>query len=233
MVVGDAEKIRTIVDNLVSNAIKYSPRSGAIAVDARRPTTASRCSTSSITGPASTRSERERIFESFYQGKAARRRPRQGLGPRARDRARIRAGARRAHRGPRSRRRRARRAFPAVAAARRWRRRSGERGLQRTPRGHDWRGADERRELGFALAGASSAIARRVRDAAAARSCRSDDVATWSASATRRRRRRRPIAARRRSSTPPIGAGRAAAVAGADACAGRAGAASGAAARRP
>src|SRR5262249_9294925 len=32
-IVGDAEKIRAIVDNLVSNAIKYSPRAGVIAVD--------------------------------------------------------------------------------------------------------------------------------------------------------------------------------------------------------
>ena len=67
VVVGDAEKIRTIIDNLVSNAIKYSPRSGTIAsissdgefaildvvdqghgVDAR---------------------ERQQIFDSFYQGR--------------------------------------------------------------------------------------------------------------------------------------------------------------------
>ena len=32
LVVGDADKVRTIVDNLVSNAIKYSPRSATIAV---------------------------------------------------------------------------------------------------------------------------------------------------------------------------------------------------------
>ena len=35
IVVGDADKVRTIVDNLVSNAIKYSPRSASIAGDAR------------------------------------------------------------------------------------------------------------------------------------------------------------------------------------------------------
>ena len=32
LVVGDADKVRTIVDNLVSNAIKYSPRSASIVV---------------------------------------------------------------------------------------------------------------------------------------------------------------------------------------------------------
>ena len=36
LVVGDAESIRTIVDNLMSNAIKYSPRSATIDADARR-----------------------------------------------------------------------------------------------------------------------------------------------------------------------------------------------------
>ena len=80
-----------------SNAIKYSPRSGDDRDRARRRRRATRCSTSS-TAARGSRRRRGRIFESFYQGKTAARGPGQGLGPRARDRARIHAGARRAHR---------------------------------------------------------------------------------------------------------------------------------------
>ncbi|MEP7180591.1 MAG: ATP-binding protein [Betaproteobacteria bacterium] len=69
LVIGDGEKLRTIVDNLVSNAIKYSPRSGVIelvlgvsdgyavldVIDS---------------GHGVDAEERERIFESFFQGRA-------------------------------------------------------------------------------------------------------------------------------------------------------------------
>jgi len=69
-VIGDAEKIRAIVDNLLSNAVKYSPRSGLVAI------------TLDIDGgfavldvidegPGVDREDRPRIFESFYQGKSA------------------------------------------------------------------------------------------------------------------------------------------------------------------
>lgn len=65
---GDAERIRTIIDNLVSNAIKYSPRGGVIdlnlAIDAD-------CAVFEVSdlGHGVAPEERERIFESFYQGK--------------------------------------------------------------------------------------------------------------------------------------------------------------------
>ena len=55
IVVGDAEKIRTIVDNLISNAIKYSPRSGLDRDPPRTSTATSPCSTSSTRGRASIR----------------------------------------------------------------------------------------------------------------------------------------------------------------------------------
>jgi two-component system sensor histidine kinase GlrK len=67
-VIGDTEKIRTIVDNLVSNAIKYSPRSGTIALDLG---IESRFAVLDVIdeGPGIEREERQRIFESFYQGR--------------------------------------------------------------------------------------------------------------------------------------------------------------------
>jgi two-component system, NtrC family, sensor histidine kinase GlrK len=66
-VIGDAEKLRTIVDNLLSNAIKYSPRNATVdlsvgikdgfavldVIDHGRGVVAA---------------DRNRIFESFYQG---------------------------------------------------------------------------------------------------------------------------------------------------------------------
>ena len=68
MVVGDADKIRTIVDNLISNAIKYSPRSGSIVVTLG---SAQGFATLDVMdrGPGIDPQERARIFDSFYQGR--------------------------------------------------------------------------------------------------------------------------------------------------------------------
>ena len=68
MVVGDAEKIRTIVDNLISNAIKYSPRSAAIIVSLGAERDFAVLDVIDH-GPGIDADERERIFDSFYQGK--------------------------------------------------------------------------------------------------------------------------------------------------------------------
>lgn len=69
VVVGDAERLRTVVDNLLSNAIKYSPRSGTIDVSiAHRDGFAVLDVTDE--GPGVPASEREHVFESFYQGPA-------------------------------------------------------------------------------------------------------------------------------------------------------------------
>jgi len=69
VVIGDAERLRTIVDNLLSNAIKYSPRSGEIAL-----TLVARDGFAILDvvdqGPGIPPDDRNRIFESFYQGPA-------------------------------------------------------------------------------------------------------------------------------------------------------------------
>ncbi len=67
VVTGDPERLRTIVDNLVSNAIKYSPRSGTIDVELR-----ARDGFAVLEvvdeGPGVPVAERERVFDSFFQG---------------------------------------------------------------------------------------------------------------------------------------------------------------------
>ncbi len=67
LVIGDTERLRTIVDNLLSNAIKYSPRSGEIGV-----TLGARDGFAVLDivdqGPGVPADDRARIFESFYQG---------------------------------------------------------------------------------------------------------------------------------------------------------------------
>jgi two-component system sensor histidine kinase GlrK len=69
MVIGDPERLRTIVDNLVSNAIKYSPRNGQIEVSL-----GARDGFAVLDvidqGPGVAPGDRHRIFESFYQGPA-------------------------------------------------------------------------------------------------------------------------------------------------------------------
>jgi two-component system sensor histidine kinase GlrK len=68
-IVGDASRVRVIVDNLVSNAIKYSPRAGVIAVALS--TERDRANLDVIDeGHGVDPAERSRIFETFYQGNA-------------------------------------------------------------------------------------------------------------------------------------------------------------------
>ena len=68
MVVGDAEKIRTIIDNLVSNAIKYSPRSGTIALNLSSDGEFAILDVVDQGHGVDAR-ERQQIFDSFYQGR--------------------------------------------------------------------------------------------------------------------------------------------------------------------
>ena len=67
-VAGDAEQIRTIIDNLVSNAIKYSPRSESIGIALAA---ADGFAVLDVIdhGPGIDPDERLRIFDSFYQGR--------------------------------------------------------------------------------------------------------------------------------------------------------------------
>jgi two-component system sensor histidine kinase GlrK len=67
-IVGDAGKVRTIVDNLVSNAIKYSPRGGSIRV-ALAPRDGFAVLDVIDQGAGVEPQERQRIFDSFYQGR--------------------------------------------------------------------------------------------------------------------------------------------------------------------
>jgi two-component system sensor histidine kinase GlrK len=69
VVAGDAEKIRTVVDNLMSNAIKYSPRSGTIEIELFEQDGFAVLDVSDH-GPGIAASERERVFDSFYSGTA-------------------------------------------------------------------------------------------------------------------------------------------------------------------
>ncbi|HTR56887.1 MAG TPA: HAMP domain-containing sensor histidine kinase [Casimicrobiaceae bacterium] len=70
ILVGDGEKIRAIVDNLVSNAIKYSPRSGLIVI---RLAVDGEAAVLDVIdqGPGIDPADRPHIFESFYQGAPA------------------------------------------------------------------------------------------------------------------------------------------------------------------
>jgi two-component system sensor histidine kinase GlrK len=68
VIVGDAEKIRTVVDNLISNAIKYSPRSASILVSLGSDREFAVLDVIDQ-GPGIGVDEREQIFDSFYQGK--------------------------------------------------------------------------------------------------------------------------------------------------------------------
>jgi two-component system sensor histidine kinase GlrK len=67
---GDAEKLRILVDNLISNAIKYSPDGSPLWV-----LLSSRDSQAIIevadNGPGIPPTEHERVFEAFFQGKSA------------------------------------------------------------------------------------------------------------------------------------------------------------------
>jgi len=69
IVVGDGERIRTIIDNLISNAIKYSPRSGAIGLTLDVDGDYAVLDVADQ-GPGVPPDHRERIFDSFYQGPA-------------------------------------------------------------------------------------------------------------------------------------------------------------------
>jgi two-component system sensor histidine kinase GlrK len=66
---GDREKLRTLIDNLVSNAIKYSPVRGRLWVRVRREGDLGVVEVEDQ-GPGVAPTERERIFEPFFQGQS-------------------------------------------------------------------------------------------------------------------------------------------------------------------
>ena len=79
IIVGDEEQIRTIVDNLVSNAINYSPDGGTITV---RLTPSHEMVVLDVLdqGPGIDPAERKSVFEAFYQGRSRRKGPVKGTG---------------------------------------------------------------------------------------------------------------------------------------------------------
>jgi len=64
----DQDKIRTVVDNLMSNAVKFTPRGGLITIRARRDA-GSFMLEFGDTGPGIPEEESPRIFEAFFQGR--------------------------------------------------------------------------------------------------------------------------------------------------------------------
>jgi len=67
---GDREKLRTMMDNLISNAVKYSPQGSVLQV--RLFQHENHCIIDvADSGPGIPASERERVFEAFYQGAPA------------------------------------------------------------------------------------------------------------------------------------------------------------------
>ncbi len=67
-VIGDREMLGTVVDNLLSNALKYSPPGGTIWV-ALEQAGSDAAITVTDEGPGIHGDDRERIFEAFYQGR--------------------------------------------------------------------------------------------------------------------------------------------------------------------
>ena len=66
---GDKEKLRVVLDNLLSNAVKFSPKNGTVGIFIKQ-----KGRDAAIDfidkGPGIQESEKERIFEAFYQGQA-------------------------------------------------------------------------------------------------------------------------------------------------------------------
>ncbi len=63
----DAEKLRIIVDNLVSNAVKFSPAGGRIRIAAREQDEHVILDVAD-SGPGIAREDRDKVFDAFYQG---------------------------------------------------------------------------------------------------------------------------------------------------------------------
>jgi two-component system sensor histidine kinase GlrK len=72
LVEGDADKLRVVVDNLITNAIKFSPREGAIRVELVKNDGRAVLDVEDQ-GPGVASEERERIFEPFFRGTRVRR----------------------------------------------------------------------------------------------------------------------------------------------------------------
>jgi two-component system sensor histidine kinase GlrK len=76
---GDRDKLRTLVDNLVSNAIKYSPDNSRLRISLSADRAYAYIEVAD-SGPGIPEEDHERVFEAFFQGKPADRGPVRGTG---------------------------------------------------------------------------------------------------------------------------------------------------------
>jgi two-component system sensor histidine kinase GlrK len=69
LVLGDDEKLRVVIDNLFSNAVKYSPDGGTIHVSLQ---CQDACAVLDVVdaGPGLDETDKDKIFEAFYQGES-------------------------------------------------------------------------------------------------------------------------------------------------------------------
>ena len=74
----DPDRLAEVLNNLIGNAIKYTPAGGSVTVDARSDPESVSIRVSD-TGPGLTPEEQARVFEPFYRGTSANRFP-QGMG---------------------------------------------------------------------------------------------------------------------------------------------------------
>ena len=92
VVQGDPEALRTLVRNLVDNAVRYTPEGGRVRVRTRGERVRRRARGQSIPGPGIPAPDRERAFDRFYRRANA---PAGGQRSRARHRQGHRGSARR------------------------------------------------------------------------------------------------------------------------------------------
>jgi two-component system phosphate regulon sensor histidine kinase PhoR len=76
----DLDAVRTILDNLLANAIRYTPEGGSITVAVRNEDRSSTILEVTDTGPGIAPEHQERIFERFYRVDRARSREHGGIG---------------------------------------------------------------------------------------------------------------------------------------------------------
>lgn len=67
-VMGDAAKLRVVIDNLLSNAVKYSPQGSTVTVSLRHEGDAAVLDVQD-TGPGILPEDKPRLFDAFYQGR--------------------------------------------------------------------------------------------------------------------------------------------------------------------
>ncbi|MEI8082990.1 MAG: HAMP domain-containing sensor histidine kinase [Actinomycetes bacterium] len=81
LAIGDPERLREAVENLLDNAVKFTPSGGSVQVGVRCGVDSDRALIwVSDTGPGISTADRERVFERFYRARDVADRPGSGLG---------------------------------------------------------------------------------------------------------------------------------------------------------